>query len=175
MNTNVENETQETTSNETQETSEELKIEPRNAETSEELKIEPRNVETSEELKIEPRNAETSEKAESNSSNEETSEGETVSEEKTTTSTEQASNPNTMSMPFIGVSAIQCVVAFLLIVIVLQQSKNASGITSSGNINTGDSYWNKNKSRSQESKLARITVILAIIFFILTVALGFIK
>ncbi|MDE6181811.1 MAG: preprotein translocase subunit SecG [Eubacteriales bacterium] len=79
-----------------------------------------------------------------------------------------------MSMPFMGLSILQCIVAFLLIVVVLQQSKTASPITSSGSADT-NSYWSKNKGRSKEGKLARLTIILGVIFFIVTLVLGFIK
>ncbi len=95
----------------------------------------------------------------------------------TTSLIETTSQPTTMSIPFIGLSAIQCVVAFLLIVVVLQQSKSASSITSSAIVGSGDnqSYWSQNKGRSKESKLARMTVILGVIFFIITIALGFVR
>ena len=85
--------------------------------------------------------------------------------------------PATMSVPFIGLSVLQCVVAFFLIVVVLQQSKSASGMTSSAIVGSGDnqSYWSQNKGRSKESKLARTTVILGVIFFIVTIALGFVR
>ncbi len=104
----------------------------------------------------------------------ETSSGEGT---ETTTSTTAPAEPTGMSIPFIGLSVIQCVVAFLLIVIVLQQSKSASSMTSSSMAGSGDnqSYWSQNKGRSKESKLARITVILGVIFFIVTIALGFVR
>ncbi len=103
-----------------------------------------------------------------------------VSSDETTETTsliEADPQPANMSIPFIGLSAIQCVVAFFLIVVVLQQSKSASSITSGAIVGSGDnqSYWSKNKGRSKESKLARTTVILGLIFFIITIALGFIR
>lgn len=85
--------------------------------------------------------------------------------------------PAGMSVPYIGLSVLQCVIAFFLIVVVLQQSKSASGMTSSTIVGSGDnqSYWSQNKGRSKESKLARTTVILGVIFFIVTIALGFVR
>lgn len=103
---------------------------------------------------------------------------EAISDENTevTTSIEVEPQVSTMSIPFIGLSALQCVIAFFLIVVVLQQSKTASSITSSAIIGGSDqSYWNKNKGRSKESKLAKMTVILGVIFFIVTITLGFVK
>ena len=111
-----------------------------------------------------------------NGQEESSMEGESLSSGETASLTETAPTTSNMSMPFIGLSAIQCIVAFLLIAVVLQQSKSASGITSSAIVG-GDSqsYWNQNKGRSQESKLARMTVILGVIFFIVTISLGFVK
>ena len=94
----------------------------------------------------------------------------------TTTLTQTSTDTTTMSIPFIGLSVVQCVVAFLLIVVVLQQSKNATGMTSNTMTGGGENtYWSQNKGRSRESKLSKMTVILAVIFFVITVALGFIK
>lgn len=103
---------------------------------------------------------------------------ETASGEGTETTTLASTpEPTSMSIPFIGLSVIQCIVAFLLIVVVLQQSKSASSMTSNSMVGSGDnkSYWSQNKGRSKESKLARITIILGVIFFIITIALGFVK
>lgn len=95
----------------------------------------------------------------------------------TTTSTQQpAPEVFSMSIPFFSLSIVECVLAFCLIGVVLQQSKNASGITASSySGGNSDSYWNKNKSRSKESKLIRLTIILTVAFFIVTLALGFVK
>lgn len=103
-------------------------------------------------------------------------EGQTL--ETTTTATTQATTKTGMSIPFIGLSIIQCIIAFLIIVVVLQQSKTATPMASnalSGAAAETDSYWNKNKGRSKEGKLAKMTVILAVIFFSITFILGFIK
>ncbi|WP_250278621.1 preprotein translocase subunit SecG [[Clostridium] colinum] len=107
-------------------------------------------------------------------SSDSTSTGEST---ETTTMTQADTSVSNMSVPFIGLSVIQCVVAFLLIAVVLQQSKSASSITSSAIVGNGDnqSYWNQNKGRSKESKLAKMTVILGVIFFIVTISLGFVR
>lgn len=120
---------------------------------------------------------------ETTTSSEETttsSEETTTSSEETTVATTEAPHTSqgisSMSMPFIGVSVIQCVIAIAVIVVVLQQSKTASSITSSNLIGTSNkTYWDKNKGRSKESKLAKLTVILGILFFIVSFALSFVK
>lgn len=101
-----------------------------------------------------------------------------VLETSTEVSTSNGDTSTGMSIPFIGLSVLQCVIAFLLIIVVLQQSKTASSMASSafsGAAADTESYWNKNKGRSKEGKLSRITIILGVIFFIITLILGFIK
>ena len=118
---------------------------------------------------IQPRGVE----AQSVEQSQQTSSSDTSTE--TTTLAETTPSTTTMSVPFIGLSAIQFIVSFLLIIIVLQQSKTATGMTSTVFGGDSSSYWNKNKGRSKESKQARLTVILAVIFFIVTIALTIIK
>lgn len=117
----------------------------------------------------------TSQEASSVDTSEETTANATDQSTETTTLTEAAAPVSSMSVPFIGLSVIQFVVAILLIGVVLQQSKTASGMSSTIIGGDNNSYWNKNKGRSKESKQAKLTVILAVIFFIITVALGIIK
>lgn len=101
--------------------------------------------------------------------------GETTSQE--TTAITESNMPQVfgMNMPFVALAAIQVCISFALIIVVLQQSKTASSITassySSGGANT---YWSKNKGRSKESKLSRLTIILGILFLVITFALTFI-
>lgn len=78
-----------------------------------------------------------------------------------------------MGVPFFGLSIVQVVVALSLIVVVLQQSKTASSMMSSGNAD--NSYWSQNKGRSVESKLERLTIILASLFFVVTMILSVLK
>ena len=65
--------------------------------------------------------------------------------------------------------AINCLV---LIVICLMQSKDDEG--ASGTIVGGasSSFYEKNKGRTKEGKLKRLTIILGVLFVILTIALG---
>lgn len=135
------------------------------------------------EEKVETPSSNTEEKTETTTSNTEekteTPSSNTEEKTETTTSTTTAQEMPTktgMSIPFISLSILQCVIAFMLIVVVLQQSKSASSITSSSIVGgASDSYWNKNKGRSKEGKLAKMTIVLGIIFFIITISLGFIK
>ena len=79
---------------------------------------------------------------------------------------------------FLALSSFQLIISILLIGVVLQQqAKLSNSFSSSGESNMieTDSYWKKNKGRSKEGKLARLTVILAVIFFITTFILGFMQ
>lgn len=68
--------------------------------------------------------------------------------------------------------AIYWVVAVLLTILTLMQSKDDAG--ASGTITGGgsDSFYEKNKGRTSEGKLKRFTIILAIAFIILAILLG---
>ncbi len=67
-------------------------------------------------------------------------------------------------------------VAFILIsviltVIILSQEGKQAGLGSlSGQSNT-DSYWSKNKGRSREGILVRVTTVLVVLFFVLAAVL----
>ncbi|MCQ2513012.1 MAG: preprotein translocase subunit SecG [Lachnospiraceae bacterium] len=58
----------------------------------------------------------------------------------------------------------------MIIVICLQEGKSA-GL--SGSISGGsDTYWSKNKGRSKEGKLEKLTIIFTIVFFIAAILLN---
>ena len=77
-----------------------------------------------------------------------------------------------------GALKIICTVVYLLIcaaiivIVLMQDSKSeglSSAITGGGSTN---SYWSKNKGRSKEGMLSKITIILAICFIVLSVILN---
>jgi len=63
-------------------------------------------------------------------------------------------------------------VSVALAVIVLMQEGKSAGLGSIGGI--GDTYWGKNKSRSMEGQLVRITKILAAAFLLIALLLNMI-
>lgn len=67
---------------------------------------------------------------------------------------------------------IYSIVAVVLTILTLIQSKDDAG--ASGTITGGgsDSFYEKNKGRTKEGKLKRITIILGIAFIILAIILG---
>ena len=69
------------------------------------------------------------------------------------------------------VVGIYIVICLVLIVLVLKQTKDDSG--ASGTIVGGSSsnFHEKNKGRTKEGKLKRATIILMVLFFILSITL----
>jgi preprotein translocase subunit SecG len=62
---------------------------------------------------------------------------------------------------------IVCIV--LSVVVLLQEGKSGLGSLAGGN---SESFWSKNQSRSAEGMLAKVTRILAIVFFLLALLLN---
>jgi len=67
------------------------------------------------------------------------------------------------------VYVINCLV---LIVICLMQSKDDEGASGAIVGGSSSSFYEKNKGRTKEGKLKRLTIILGISFAVLTIALG---
>lgn len=69
------------------------------------------------------------------------------------------------------VTVIYVLLCIALIVVVLMQEGKSAGL--SGAINgVADTYWGKNKGRSMEGTLEKITKILAALFIILSIVLA---
>ena len=72
-----------------------------------------------------------------------------------------------------AVTILHIVITVALVVIVLMQTgkdPGLSGVISGGN--SQDSFFGKNKSKSKEAVLGRITAILAVLFIITSIALS---
>lgn len=79
-----------------------------------------------------------------------------------------------MSIPKIVITVIQILSGLFLIAVVLLQSGKSAGL--SGAIAGGmDTFMAKNKAKTWDSKLAKWTKWVAIIFMILTLVLSLIK
>ncbi len=71
---------------------------------------------------------------------------------------------------------LQVIVSIILIVVVLMQPGKTNGF--SGIMSTGgasESFYSKNKSRTSEARLIRITIVCALIFAALSLAQNFIS
>ena len=72
----------------------------------------------------------------------------------------------------IGLMGVFVVICIALAIIILMQESKQNGL--SGTISgAADSYWGKNKGRSMEGKLVKITKILVILFIVIAVILNF--
>lgn len=60
----------------------------------------------------------------------------------------------------------------MIIVILMQQGKGQGLGSLAGSMQTTDTYWGKNKGRSKEGNLKKITRILVVVFFALAIALN---
>lgn len=69
------------------------------------------------------------------------------------------------------VTVIYVLVCIALVVIVLMQEGKSAGL--SGAINgVADTYWGKNKGRSMEGALEKVTKLLALVFIVLSLVLN---
>lgn len=66
------------------------------------------------------------------------------------------------------------IVALALIILTLIQSKEDAGVSSTITGSSTNNFYEKNKGRTKEGKQKRWTIILSVVFAILTIALGII-
>lgn len=69
---------------------------------------------------------------------------------------------------------IYFIVALTIIILTLIQSKDDAGLSSTITGSSTNNFYEKNKGRTKEGKQKRWTIILSIIFAILTIVLGII-
>ena len=69
---------------------------------------------------------------------------------------------------------IYFMVAVVLIILTLIQSKDDAGLSSTITGSSTSNFFEKNKGRTKEGKQKRWTIILAVVFAVLTIALGII-
>lgn len=70
------------------------------------------------------------------------------------------------------ITVIYFIVAIAVIILALMQSKEDAGLSSTITGSSTNNFYEKNKSRTREGKLRKWTVILSIVFAILTITLG---
>ena len=68
--------------------------------------------------------------------------------------------------------AIYLVIALILIVLTLIQTKEDPGLSSTITGSSTNNFYEKNKSRTKEGKQKKWTVILSVVFVVLTIAFG---
>jgi len=67
---------------------------------------------------------------------------------------------------------VYLIVVLALIILTLIQSKEDAGLSSTITGSSTDNFYEKNKGRTKEGKQKRWTIILAVVFVILTISLG---
>ncbi|MBP5282148.1 MAG: preprotein translocase subunit SecG [Lachnospiraceae bacterium] len=70
----------------------------------------------------------------------------------------------------IALSIVYIIVSVALVILVLMQEGKTKGLGSISG--AAETYWGKNKGRSMEGMLVKITKILAFVFLALTIALN---
>lgn len=70
------------------------------------------------------------------------------------------------------ITIVLVIISILLTIIVLMQEGKSEGLGSLGGGASSDTYWSKNKSRSVEGALEKITKVLAVLFFVLSFLLN---
>ena len=68
--------------------------------------------------------------------------------------------------------AIYAVVCVALVVLILKQNKDDSGASGTIVGASANNFYEKNKGKTTEGKMKRATIILMVVFAILTIALG---
>ena len=67
---------------------------------------------------------------------------------------------------------IYFIVALVLIILTLIQTKDDAGLSATITGSSTDNFYEKNKGRTKEGKQKRWTIILAVVFAILSISLG---
>lgn len=70
------------------------------------------------------------------------------------------------------VIGIYIIVCLALIIIAMMQSKDDAGMSSAMTGSSSNNFYEKNKGRTAEGRMKRATIILMVVFAILTLALG---
>lgn len=69
-------------------------------------------------------------------------------------------------------AAVDIIICFALIIITTMQTKDSQGASGTITGSTTNNFYEKNKGRTREGKLKKWTIILGILFAILSIALG---
>lgn len=74
-------------------------------------------------------------------------------------------------MFYLIATIIVSIVSVIMIIVVCLQEGKSAGLSSS--ISGGsDTYWSRNKGRSKEGRLEKITIIMTVIFFVVAILLN---
>ncbi|MBV7273175.1 preprotein translocase subunit SecG [Clostridium thailandense] len=75
----------------------------------------------------------------------------------------------------VALTIAQSVIAIILIVVVLLQPSKTNGLSGLVSGGTTESFYSKNKSRTSEAMLSKITIVCAVIFAVLCILQNIVK
>lgn len=70
------------------------------------------------------------------------------------------------------ITVVYFIVAICIIILAMLQTKEDSGLSTTITGSSTNNFYEKNKGRTREGKLKRWTIILSVVFAILTIVLG---
>lgn len=71
-----------------------------------------------------------------------------------------------------ALTIVLIVISIILAVIVMMQEGKGGGLTSSISGGGADTYWSKNKGKSKEAVLRKVTIVLGVIYMLLALFLS---
>lgn len=74
-------------------------------------------------------------------------------------------------MFFTIASIVLAVVSVLMVIVICLQKAKTSGL-GAGIAGGSETYWSRNKGKSKEGKLVRVTIVLAVLFFVIAILLN---
>lgn len=74
----------------------------------------------------------------------------------------------------ITITIIQLLACLAIIVVVLMQSGKSAGLSGAIGGGSGDTFLSKNKSKTWDARMARMTKWVAVVFIVLTLVLDFV-
>ncbi len=80
-----------------------------------------------------------------------------------------------MSGLYSALSVAYIVFCIIFIAIILMQKKRSAGTGVIQGVNSSDSYWSSNKSKSGEERIIRMTQLFGAIFFLFSIVLMLLK
>lgn len=76
-----------------------------------------------------------------------------------------------MSVFYIIATAVITLASVVMIIVICLQEGKSAGLSSSIS-GQSETYWSRNKGRSKEGRLERITIIMGIVFFVAAILLN---
>ncbi len=76
-----------------------------------------------------------------------------------------------MSTNYAVLSVVYVVFCIAFVAVILMQKKRSAGTGVVQGMNSSDSYWSSNKSKSSEEQIVKITQVFGAIYFLFTIVL----